>query len=485
MGWIRLRRIITFLVTALGILILGYLGGQWFHNRHVHASLASFPAIRASDRILIVAPHSDDETLGPGGLIQAALAAGAQVRVVMITNGDGFSRAVRALYHDPLPSPEDYIKFAYQRQQETLHALAILGLPAADVTFLGYPDGGTAHMWYDHWDPGNPYLSPYTRDRYSPYDNSFTPHAPYAGASVVSDLEKIITEFQPTMVVTPHPGDRHPDHMTAYAFTVYALADLGREGVPVETYLVHRGNWDWPTPQGLHMDAYLAPPWDLAEVESDWQTLDLTTGQEETKLRAVEAYRTQIAVIRGFLLSFVRQNELFAPRNPVEFAGRPLAEAPDGLGFRGQLIVQDPAKDTIGEDLRGAGDLTGVFVGEEQASLQFGVETRAAASRSITYELQLRVFGPPGQVTRIDLQLAGGTPKCLVLAKNSANLSTVNVDYKGHDVLVQIPAVQIGPFRDIFVSWTASYHGLVIDRTEWVLLKSGPEMASATARFSD
>lgn len=482
MRWIRLRRIVTFLVTALGILVLGFLGGQWFHNRHVHASLASFPAIRAGDRILIVAPHSDDETLGPGGLIQAALAAGAQVRVVMVTNGDGFTRAVRALYHAPLPSPQDYIKFAYQRQQETLQALAILGLPSADVTFLGYPDGGTARMWYDHWDPGHPYLSPYTRDQYSPYDNSFTPHAPYAGASVVSDLEKIITEFQPTMVVAPHPGDRHPDHMTAYAYTVYALADLGRDRVPVETYLVHRGNWDWPTPQGLHMDAYLAPPWDLAEVETDWQTLDLTTAQEETKLRAIEAYRTQMAVIRGFLLSFVRENELFAPREPVEFVGQPLLEAPDGSGFRGQMIVQDPAKDTIGEDLRGAGDLTAVYVGQEKDSLQFGVETRALASHSITYELHLRVFGPPGQVTRIDLQLAGGRPKSLVLAKNSASVSGVGVDYKGHDVRVQIPTHQIGSFRDILISWTASYHGLVIDSTEWVLLRSAAQTASAAAR---
>ena len=39
-------------------------------------------------RILILAPHPDDECLGTGGLIQQALAKGAKVKVIFITNGD-------------------------------------------------------------------------------------------------------------------------------------------------------------------------------------------------------------------------------------------------------------------------------------------------------------------------------------------------------------------------------------------------------------
>jgi len=37
---------------------------------------------------MVVAPHPDDEVLGAGGLIQQAVAAGAEVRIVYLTNGD-------------------------------------------------------------------------------------------------------------------------------------------------------------------------------------------------------------------------------------------------------------------------------------------------------------------------------------------------------------------------------------------------------------
>ncbi|MDE1886478.1 MAG: PIG-L family deacetylase, partial [Xanthomonadaceae bacterium] len=36
-----------------------------------------------TDRILIVAPHPDDESIATGGLIQAARAGGAAVRVIV------------------------------------------------------------------------------------------------------------------------------------------------------------------------------------------------------------------------------------------------------------------------------------------------------------------------------------------------------------------------------------------------------------------
>src|SRR5512143_3590489 len=40
-------------------------------------------------RLMVFAPHPDDETLGAGGLIQRVLATGGKVRVVFVTNGDG------------------------------------------------------------------------------------------------------------------------------------------------------------------------------------------------------------------------------------------------------------------------------------------------------------------------------------------------------------------------------------------------------------
>jgi hypothetical protein len=42
-----------------------------------------------NERILIIAPHPDDEVLACGGLIQQALALGDSVWVVYVTAGDG------------------------------------------------------------------------------------------------------------------------------------------------------------------------------------------------------------------------------------------------------------------------------------------------------------------------------------------------------------------------------------------------------------
>ena len=44
--------------------------------------------LSARDRVLVLAVHPDDESLCAGGLIQHALAHGAKVRVVFITDGD-------------------------------------------------------------------------------------------------------------------------------------------------------------------------------------------------------------------------------------------------------------------------------------------------------------------------------------------------------------------------------------------------------------
>jgi len=46
------------------------------------SALPLLPLPTAEDRILIIAPHPDDEVLACGGLIQQAVAVGADVRVI-------------------------------------------------------------------------------------------------------------------------------------------------------------------------------------------------------------------------------------------------------------------------------------------------------------------------------------------------------------------------------------------------------------------
>ncbi|TMQ65865.1 MAG: hypothetical protein E6K78_07050, partial [Candidatus Eisenbacteria bacterium] len=42
----------------------------------------------ANDRVMVIAPHPDDESLACAGLLQASARAAARVRVVFLTDGD-------------------------------------------------------------------------------------------------------------------------------------------------------------------------------------------------------------------------------------------------------------------------------------------------------------------------------------------------------------------------------------------------------------
>src|SRR5947199_5205110 len=69
-------------------------------------------------RLLVVAPHPDDGTLGAGGLIQRVLRAGGAVKVVFMTSGDGFPEGVSAVRHTPHPTMQDYRAYGRLRQDE-------------------------------------------------------------------------------------------------------------------------------------------------------------------------------------------------------------------------------------------------------------------------------------------------------------------------------------------------------------------------------
>src|SRR5512137_1590244 len=134
---------------------------------------------------MIFAPHCDDETLGSGGVIQAALQAGIDVRVVIATNGDGYLFATMEEFRRLFSTTGDYLHLGEIRQQESLDALSTLGLPHDHVTFLGYPDRGTPALWNDYWQRDTPFQSPFTASTRSPYPLTYNPSAAYAGESLL------------------------------------------------------------------------------------------------------------------------------------------------------------------------------------------------------------------------------------------------------------------------------------------------------------
>src|SRR5258708_6499796 len=75
--------------------------------------------ITSRDRVLVLAPHPDDESLGAGGLIQKAVAAHARVRVVIATNGEANPWAQRFVEHRVVISPRDRGRWGARRKQES------------------------------------------------------------------------------------------------------------------------------------------------------------------------------------------------------------------------------------------------------------------------------------------------------------------------------------------------------------------------------
>ena len=84
-------------------------------------------ALRPDDRILVLAPHPDDETLSSGGLIQQAQALGLPVHVLFLTYGDNNEWAF-SLYRGALSlDPTTVLEGGLVRHQEALNATARSG----------------------------------------------------------------------------------------------------------------------------------------------------------------------------------------------------------------------------------------------------------------------------------------------------------------------------------------------------------------------
>ena len=238
-------------------------------------------------RLLVLAPHCDDETLGSAGMILAARRAGMQVQVVIATNGDGYLFATIQDFRKIYPRPADFIRFGEMRQQESLAALAILGVQKDQVTFLSYPDRGTPALWNDNWTANNPYRSPYSGDSKSPYPLTYNTSSVYAGADYLADLTTIIDNYRPDLIVYPDSQDVHPDHWGLNVFTRLAITEIRHHDYsynPTElTYLVHRP--DFPEIRGLKPQDSLTPPPALYTLSPDWYRLDLVPADESLKNR--------------------------------------------------------------------------------------------------------------------------------------------------------------------------------------------------------
>ncbi|PZA07941.1 MULTISPECIES: PIG-L deacetylase family protein [unclassified Meiothermus] len=287
-------------INAPGLVAVGY--RLWYMPQVARLPTLSF----GQERLLVLSPHPDDETLCCAGAIQQVLRAGGQVYVVWFTSGDGFEWAATLTERTLRPRGRASLELGNRRILEARKAAGILGIPEANLYFLGYPDRGLGQM-VAH--PSRRYRSRLTGVDAVPYAQALSPGAAYTGQNLEYDFEQVLNAVRPTLVLAPSPKDAHPDHR---AVGEVAIRVLGRRGEleRLRYWIVH-GGLEWPLPKGLHPALPLEPP--PRGRGLPWERLDLDSEEEQTKLEATRAHGSQMELLSRFMLAFVRKNELYSP----------------------------------------------------------------------------------------------------------------------------------------------------------------------------
>jgi len=281
--------------------------------------------IGAGGRLLVVAPHPDDESIAAAGLVQRVLERGGSVDVVLVTAGDGYPEAVRGALGGAAPGANDFVAYGEVRIGEERAALASLGATAPErvrLTFLGFPDGALAALRTTGTSSTAPVRSPTTGATDPPYDaQAEAPDAPYAGEVLRRELAAVIARVQPTIVALPDPLDTHPDHAATGLFVLDALAGqkpaigaTAAEAPRLLAYLVHWPDWppgwDATTVDPAAERTSLRLPPELPE-RSGRVVLELTGDEIAGKRAALARHATQQRQMSLYLAAFVRGSEPF------------------------------------------------------------------------------------------------------------------------------------------------------------------------------
>lgn len=176
----------------------------------LQAKSALLPAPRPDGRILVLAPHPDDETLGCGGTIIQARRRGARVHVAFVTDGAAShpGAAVAGLEQT--------------RRQEALAACAALGVDAANVSFMDFPDGDLSGR----------------------------------EAALQAAIEKLLAIHQPDELYMPIRFDGHPDHLQTRCVASRAARSTGRRLTLYECPIWALNHWPLVQPHGFGINRY-------------------------------------------------------------------------------------------------------------------------------------------------------------------------------------------------------------------------------------
>lgn len=201
-------------------------------------------SLNARTRLLVVAPHPDDESIATGELILQVRQAGGEVQILLLTNGDNNPWPQRWVERRLRIGADERRRWGERRRTEVTQALAQLGVTGEALLPLGWPDMGITSRLCDQLD---------------------------ASVEMVS---RHLEAFRPNLVALPALGDHHPDHGAAHVLTRLAVARANLETPRMLAYLVHG-----------------------QEVTGKGRVkLDSSVGIHATKMAALACHRSQMAL---------------------------------------------------------------------------------------------------------------------------------------------------------------------------------------------
>lgn len=300
----RVSRYRKLFITGVILWIFFYLSGFFTGWWVVKGKLGSFPLVSSNTRLLVIAPHPDDETVMTGGLIQRVLENQGKVEIIYLTSGDG-SRTTLIQEDKKLDlSPTEFIALGETRIKEASEAARILGVERKDIFFLGFPDQGLTKIYNRNFNQADGIgSSATTKVDHVPYPEAYRPGQAYYGENLLGDVKEIALNFKPNIVITGHPRDNHPDHRISFTLIEKIRSELGSD-TKVYSSLTHfRG---YPAPGG-----YLFPPKKL--FGGDWLSLELYPPEIANKKKAIEVHVSQYSRAQDKLLldRFTSRNEIF------------------------------------------------------------------------------------------------------------------------------------------------------------------------------
>jgi LmbE family N-acetylglucosaminyl deacetylase len=165
----------------------------------------------AHERVMVVAPHPDDETLAAGELLAGAASHDVPTSILFVTDGENNPWSQFACEGRWPFDTADRRHWGARRHEESREALARLGVLAPAVQSLRLPDQHVTECLFD------------------------------GTGTAVERMVSALRAFRPTLLVVPSTSDQHPDHSATSVLVKLALARLESGERPRRTlqYVIH------------------------------------------------------------------------------------------------------------------------------------------------------------------------------------------------------------------------------------------------------